>query len=238
MIYVEFANFNDSDSDFDDFDDDRRGIMWNVTLEFTREELNKIIESPVNECINLIHLILNRNGLESNDITKIFLVGGSSRLCLIDSEIMSIFGTGRISHTINPDECVSRGACGFGLSGASFTDCLHHNIYHCVGRPDNPHNYRVLLKERESLPCSATHRCTIRHDRPIPFYKDIIYQGIKPQGAIQLAPMLVSGYTFDPVNDVTVTYTIKINEERILSYSVKDDTTGRVLVEDSVVSFT
>ena len=50
--------------------------------------------------------------------------------------------------------------------------------------------------------------------------------------------MVVFGYTFDPVNDVTVTYTIKINEERILSYSVKDDTTGKVLVEDSVVSFT
>ena len=159
-------------------------------------------------------------------------------MCLIESRIMSIFGTGKICHTINPDECVSRGACGFGVSGASFTDCLHHNIYHCVGRPDNPKNYRVLLNEHQSLPCSTTHQCKIRHDRALPYYRDVIYQGIKPQGAIQLAPMVVFGYTFDPVNDVTVTYTIKINEERILSYSVKDDTTGKVLVEDSVVSFT
>ena len=235
----EFDNFNDfDDSDSDDADDDRRGIMLDLTLQLTREELNKIIETPVNECINLISLILTRNGLTPEDITKIILVGGSSRLCLIESRIMSIFGTGKISRTINPDECVSRGACGFGVNGASFTDCLHHNIYHCVGRPDNPKNYVVLLNEHQSLPCSVTHQCTIRHDRTLPYYRDVIYQGIKPQGAIQLAPMVVSGYTFDPVNDVTVTYTIKINEERILSYSVKDDTTGKVLVEDSVVSFT
>ena len=235
----EFDNFNDfDDSDSDDADDDRRGIMLDLTLQLTREELNKIIETPVNECINLISLILTRNGLTPEDITKIILVGGSSRLCLIESRIMSIFGTGKISRTINPDECVSRGACGFGVNGASFTDCLHHNIYHCVGRPDNPKNYRVLLNEHQSLPCSTTHQCKIRHDRALPYYRDVIYQGIKPQGAIQLAPMVVFGYTFDPVNDVTVTYTIKINEERILSYSVKDDTTGKVLVEDSVVSFT
>ena len=235
----EFDDFNDfDDSDSDDADDDRRGIMLDLTLQLSREELNKIIETPVNECINLISLILTRNGLTPEDITKIILVGGSSRLCLIESRIMSIFGTGKISRTINPDECVSRGACGFGVNGASFTDCLHHNIYHCVGRPDNPKNYVVLLNEHQSLPCSVTHQCTIRHDRTLPYYRDVIYQGIKPQGAIQLAPMVVSGYTFDPVNDVTVTYTIKINEERILSYSVKDDTTGKVLVEDSVVSFT
>ena len=233
----EYYDFDDSD-DFDDDDDDRRDTIWDVTLDLSREELNKIIETPVNECINLISLILTRNGLTPEDITKIILVGGSSRLCLIESRIMSIFGTGKISRTINPDECVSRGACGFGVNGASFTDCLHHNIYHCVGRPDNPKNYRVLLNEHQSLPCSTTHQCKIRHDRTLPYYRDVIYQGIKPQGAIQLAPMLVSGYTFDPVNDVTVTYTIKINEERILSYSVKDDTTGKVLVEDSVVSFT
>ena len=234
----EFDDFNDSDDSDNDDDDDRRGIIWDSTCTLSREELNKIIETPINECINLISLILTRNGLTPEDITKIILVGGSSRLCLIESRIMSIFGTGKICHTINPDECVSRGACGFGVSGASFTDCLHHNIYHCVGRPDNPKNYVVLLNEHESLPCSATHQCKIRHDRTLPYYRDVIYQGIKPQGATQLAPMLVSGYTFDPVNDVTVTYTIKINEERILSYSVKDDTTGKVLVEDSVVSFT
>ena len=231
----EFDNFNDFD-DSDNDDDDRRGIMLDLTLELTREELNKIIETPVNECINLISLILTRNGLTPEDITKIILVGGSSRLRLIESRIMSIFGTGKISRTINPDECVSRGACGFGVNGASFTDCLHHNIYHCVGRPDNPNNYRVLLNEHQSLPCSVTHQCTIRHDRALPYYRDVIYQGITPQGAIQLAPMVVFGYTFDPINDVTVTYTIKINEERILSYSVKDDTTGKVLVEDSVIT--
>ena len=153
----EFDDFNDfDDSDSDDADDDRRGIMLDLTLQLTREELNKIIETPVNECINLISLILTRNGLTPEDITKIILVGGSSRLCLIGSRIMSIFGTGKISRTINPDECVSRGACGFGVNGASFTDCLHHNIYHCVGRPDNPKNYRVLLNEHQSLPPTCT----------------------------------------------------------------------------------
>lgn len=235
----EFDEFDEFDDDDDsDDDDDRRGTLWDVTLELSREELNEIIEVYVKECINLIDLILTRNGLTTDDITKVILVGGSSRLTIIEAKLIGKFGSQKISRSINPDECVSRGACGFALNGASFTDCLHHNIYHCVGRPDNPKNYRVLLRERQSLPCSASHQCTIRHDRPLPFYKDIIYQGIKPQGAIQLAPMLVSGFTFDPEHDVTVTYTIKVNEERILSYSVKDDTTGNVLVEDSVVSFT
>ena len=62
---------------------------------------------------------------------------------------------------------------------------------------------------------------------------DSLYQGLKPLESIQLAPMIVSGYTIDPDNDITVTYTIKVSEERILSFTVMDDRTKKILIQDS-----
>ena len=52
----EFDDFNDSDDSDNDADDDRRGTIWDSTCTLSREELNKIIETPINECINLIRL--------------------------------------------------------------------------------------------------------------------------------------------------------------------------------------
>ena len=222
-------------TDSDDSDDMIYSSDY-LSIDFTRAKLNELIGNPINECIELIHQALVRNGLKPTDITKIILVGGSSRLSLIEAKIISIFGSNRISHSINPDECVSRGACGFAISGAAFSDCLHHNIYHCVGRPDDPDNYRILLKEHTALPCSSSHQCTIK-PRPTSYYLDYIYQGISPETATKLAPMIVYGFTYDPKHPVTVTYTIKVNEERILTYSVTDDTTKKVLVEDSIFVF-
>lgn len=233
------SNIDPSSSENDDDDDDedcygiKRSVMVTTSVVLTRKQLNEIINSQLTECINLIDLVLKRNDLTSNDITKIILVGGSSRLPLLETKILEIFDNSKISRSLNPDECVSRGACQFGLSTAIFTDCLHHNIYHLVGRPNDEKSYRVLLKEGTPLPCSATKTYTIRPDRPTTFFKDTLYQGPKPLESIQLAPMIVSGYTIDPDNDITVTYTIKVSEERILSFTVMDDRTKKILIQDS-----
>ena len=232
------SNIDPSSSENDDEEEEdcygiKRSVMVTTSVVLTRKQLNEIINSQLTECINLIDLVLKRNGLTSNDITKIILVGGSSRLPLLETKILEIFDNSKISRSLNPDECVSRGACQFGLSTAIFTDCLHHNIYHLVGRPNDEKSYRVLLKEGTPLPCSATKTYTIRPDRPTTFFKDTLYQGPKPLESIQLAPMIVSGYTIDPDNDITVTYTIKVSEERILSFTVMDDRTKKILIQDS-----
>ena len=231
------AGFSDSDDSagFDEHNG-RHNVIQDTLITFDRTTLNKLIGNHINDCIELIHQVLVQNGLKHTDITKIILVGGSSRLSLIEAKINNIFGRDKMSFSINPDECVSRGACGFAISGAAFSDCLHHNIYHCVGRPDDPDNYRILLKEHTALPCSSSHQCTIK-PRPTSYYLDYIYQGISPETATKLAPMIVYGFTYDPKHPVTVTYTIKVNEERILTYSVTDDTTKKVLVEDSIFVF-
>ena len=209
------------------------GVAVDNSFALSCTKLNSIIEYYVDEIMDLVNNVLTRNHISKDEIIKVLLVGGSSRLLLIHDKLKSMFGASRLCEAVNPDECVANGACLSVLKHDIFTNRLHYNIYNCEGRPC-PENYKLLLKSRTTLPCSITKQYTIPGNN-IGFFSDCIYQGETPRTARKLAPLIVTGFSDEP-EDITVTYKISVNKESILSYSVTEDATGEVLVENKVVA--
>ncbi|KAK8820964.1 hypothetical protein WA556_005276 [Blastocystis sp. ATCC 50177/Nand II] len=83
-------------------------IEWVYNL--TRSHMSDLIGGKIDESIRLCDEAIARAGLTVNDIDEIVLVGGSTRLCIVEEKLRDHFPQLAISHLVNPDECVAVGA--------------------------------------------------------------------------------------------------------------------------------
>ena len=78
-----------------------------VTL--TRAKFNELTHHLVEKTMGPVRQALSDSGLQPSDITKVLLVGGSSRIPAVQEMVKSIIGKEGFKG-INPDECVAMGA--------------------------------------------------------------------------------------------------------------------------------
>ena len=78
-----------------------------VTL--TRAKFNELTHHLVEKTTDLVKQALSDSGLKPSDITKVLLVGGSSRIPAVQEMVKSLIGKEGFKG-INPDECVAIGA--------------------------------------------------------------------------------------------------------------------------------
>ena len=78
-------------------------------MEFTRSEFDRITKELVDRTIIPVENALNDAGVRKEDISKVILVGGSTRIPAVQDKIRSIMGK-EPSRSLNPDECVALGA--------------------------------------------------------------------------------------------------------------------------------
>ena len=82
-------------------------VHFNAAL--TRAMFDKITEDLVMDTMEPIDLALKDAGLTVNDIDKVLLVGGSSRISAVPTLLKNKFGK-EPRKTVNPDESVTVGA--------------------------------------------------------------------------------------------------------------------------------
>ena len=75
----------------------------------TRAKFESLIDDYIKESVNKVQLALNDAKLTKNDIDKVILVGGSSRIPAVQEAIKNFMGKEPFKG-INPDECVAVGA--------------------------------------------------------------------------------------------------------------------------------
>ena len=78
-----------------------------VTL--TRAKFNELTHHLVEKTMGPVRQALSDSGLQPSEITKVLLVGGSSRIPAVQEMVKSIIGKEGFKG-INPDECVAMGA--------------------------------------------------------------------------------------------------------------------------------
>ncbi len=78
-----------------------------VTL--TRAKFEELIGELVNSTIGPVNQALKDAGLQASDLDQVLLVGGSTRVPLVQEEVKKITGK-EPNKGINPDECVALGA--------------------------------------------------------------------------------------------------------------------------------
>lgn len=77
---------------------------------FTRQEFNNLIEGYINSTLRCIQRSLEQINLEPGDIDEVILVGGSTRIPLVQSKLNSFFNRVIPTDLVNIDEAVAEGA--------------------------------------------------------------------------------------------------------------------------------
>jgi molecular chaperone DnaK len=81
-----------------------------LDMELTREQFFDDIRGMVRESIELVTGAMAKQGLSSDDITEVLLVGGSTAVPLVQEEMYALFGQAKVKRNVNPMECVALGA--------------------------------------------------------------------------------------------------------------------------------
>ena len=209
-------------------------------LKLSLNKLNELIKDDINKTFDKMHDCIQEAGLTKEDVSKVVLVGGSSRLALVRTKLSSEFEN-RISQTVKVDECVSSGAALYAyeidIGQMRVTDVTKYNIYTCPGSRHNRNNWQVFIEKGSILPLSKEKIFRTCKDH-LGILKDELYEGNTKEDAHQLAAMYVSGITeYDDGHPVELVYKISISQGGVLTYSVTEVESGKLLVEDSIVGY-
>jgi molecular chaperone DnaK len=80
-----------------------------LTLKLTRAKFEQLIDDLVDRSLEPCRLALADSGLSASEIDEIVLVGGSTRVPLVQQKVQALFGM-EPNQTVNPDEVVALGA--------------------------------------------------------------------------------------------------------------------------------
>ncbi len=80
-----------------------------LVKKITRAKFESLIEDLVDETITKIGEVLKESGLSKEEIKEVVMVGGSTRVPLVQEKVKSFFGK-ELNKSVNPDEVVAIGA--------------------------------------------------------------------------------------------------------------------------------
>jgi len=155
------------------------GPAGNLKVEITREMFEQAISSLIARTDILVEVVLEEAGIEPSGIDKVLLVGGSTRIPLVQERLEKTFGFAPET-AVNVDECVALGAAlhagltvlrekpdavpagiSSGLSDINLTDVCNHS-YGTICAPVDKETgrrvvqNRIILKKNTPLPCEAS----------------------------------------------------------------------------------
>ena len=80
-----------------------------LVVKLTRAKFESLIEDLVEKTITKVGEVLKESGLSKSDIKEVIMVGGSTRVPLVQEKLKAFFGKD-LNNSVNPDEVVAAGA--------------------------------------------------------------------------------------------------------------------------------
>jgi cell division protein ftsA len=160
----------------------------NIDYELKREKFEELISPLVNKTIDFIDKALSSANLKREDINVVLLVGGTTRIPLVQETLKKIFGS-KVKKFTDPQEAVALGAgvqAGIKSSeissedGLIITDICNYSLgvasigeYQGIIMPDT---FSVIIPKNSNLPCTKSDTyCTAVDDQTSVNVK--VYQG-------------------------------------------------------------
>ena len=84
-------------------------VPKHLALKFTRAKLESLVEPIVKRCKASVDQALNDAKLKTSDVTRIILVGGPTRMPIVQKFVEDYVGK-KVEHGVDPMECVATGA--------------------------------------------------------------------------------------------------------------------------------
>ncbi len=107
-VKIELSEIESVDLNIPFISADEKGPR-HLNININRQLFEELIQEYIEETIYLMEKCLKDSKLEKNDIDKVLLVGGSTRIPLVYNSVEKALSK-KISKGVNPDECVALGA--------------------------------------------------------------------------------------------------------------------------------
>jgi molecular chaperone DnaK len=204
------------------------GNHYDFACALSREHLETLTEDLISRTIKICEDVLEENGLSKGSIDDVVLVGGTTRMPLVQRRVAESFGR-EPCQGVSPDEVVALGAA---LQAAALVDGEQKTLLLDV----TPYSLGImipgglthrLIEKNTTVPTKASHVFTTTRDNQSTV-KLVVLQGESDQAAANelLGEFLLSGLRRAPRGRVEVEVTFAISVDGLVSVSAKDLETG------------
>jgi molecular chaperone DnaK len=203
-----------------------------VDIEIPREKLEQLTLDLIDRTVQTVARIFGEAGTDKVKIDEILLVGGQSRMPLIQSTITEFMGKSPCKG-VNPDEAVAIGAAimAHSLGDSSGNDVTLLDVLPMpigINRVDG--TMHVLFQKNQPLPDYKTRTLTTSKDNQRSIMLRI-YQGesrLVDENEL-LGTFVLSGLRQAPKGKVELEVTFHIDSEGILNLTARDKQTGQTV---------
>jgi molecular chaperone DnaK len=157
--------------------DERKGKPIDLRVPLSREQLNALTGDLVARTFELCDDVLTEQGILRSSIDEVILVGGQSRMPLVQQQIRDHFGK-PARKGVHPDECVALGAALLGdsldqIDSVTLIDALSMPIGYALpsGR------FRKIIEKNHRIPTTKSFRLPPPKDPGGQFIELDIFQG-------------------------------------------------------------
>jgi molecular chaperone DnaK len=200
-----------------------------LNVEVTRDTLEELVSNIVGQTIKAVSRCVEDSGLTPADIDHVLLVGGQTRMPMVQAAVSEFFGQ-RPHKGVNPDEVVAMGAA---IQGSVLTsddrDLLLLDVTPFgLGIATFDGHFAVLIARNTTVPARKSHIFTTTRDRQTAV-KIRVLQGDSEAAADNhlLGEFVLADIPEAPKGTPEIEVAFDIDANGIVSVSARDLTTGR-----------
>lgn len=211
---------------------------YSITI--TQNDLYEILEPSITATTDKILSTLQQRNMTTDTIDRVVLVGGSTRLRIVEEKLIALFGQDKLRYGVKADECVAKGACLYAMQSFTALEVTSKSLGIKIAKDRVcciiPVQSRIPLEV--PVPGFKTSRdnMTIIETTIIQNYQEKCRE-IQPidETCKTIHSFSWSGFAIRPKGEVTFTVTFKLTMENILRITVIENETGKVLLNDEEV---
>jgi len=200
-----------------------------MNIKLTRAKLESLVEDLIERTIEPCKIALKDAGLSVSDINEVILVGGQTRMPLVQQKVKSFFGK-EPRKDVNPDEAVAIGAAiqAAVLSGEVKDVLLLDVTPLSLGIETLGGVMTKLIEKNTTIPTKATHVFSTADDNQTAVTVHVL-QGERERAADNksLGQFNLEGIPLAPRGVPQIEVTFDIDANGILNVSAKDKATGK-----------
>ena len=198
-------------------------------FKLTRAKLEELTEEYVSRSIELVKQTLGETKFGTNDIDEVVLVGGQTRMPLIQEELRKFFGK-EPNRSLNPDEVVALGAAiEGGILQGEVRDVLLLDVTPLsLGIETLGEVNTTIIPKNTTVPTAKSQVFSTAADNQTSVEIHVLQgERLTAQGNKSLGRFILDGIPPSPRGVPQVEVTFDIDANGILNVSAKDKATGK-----------